>query len=375
METASLSQLQDLIDGYSLLGRTGQTLRCRQIMPLACAFGDLLAPGDGTFAIGYDIRETSPSLAEAVSLGLRSGGHHVTHIGACTTPQLEWYVADAGLNGGIMVTGDCAPTDWNGMRLCGRGAAPVAAAQVIDAMTVYDLNDLFRNPCNPVLRRAQPQAAYAAWLRQQLRPQRLFKLCLDAGNGLTGTEFDAVMPHYRLLRLWRLGFKPDSKLPTRGPDPFSPQARAAVGTCVSTNGCHLGASLNANGDLLAITDERGQPVSPHAIGTVLALALAQEQPGLHVVHDSGLPPQMASALTRAGLTTDALPGGPAAAWTFLHAGRPGLYFDAAGHYASSDFPGTANALLALIMLINHLTAIDSPLSALVAALEPEAATD
>ncbi len=60
-------------------------------MPLARAFGDLASPdGDGTFAIGYDVRASSPSLAEAASLGQRSGGHHVTHIGTYTTPQLEW---------------------------------------------------------------------------------------------------------------------------------------------------------------------------------------------------------------------------------------------------------------------------------------------
>ena len=85
-------ELTALLQGYGILGEAGHALRCRQVMPLARAFGDLLAPnGDGTFAIGHDVRASSPSIAEAISLGLRSGGHHAIHIGACTRPQLEWY--------------------------------------------------------------------------------------------------------------------------------------------------------------------------------------------------------------------------------------------------------------------------------------------
>jgi phosphomannomutase len=365
-------ELTALRQGYGILGEAGHALRCRQVMPLARAFGDLLAPnGDGTFAIGHDVRASSPSIAEAISLGLRSGGHHAIHIGACTRPQLEWYVAEAGLSGALMITGGCAPPEWNGIRLHGAHAEPIHAANVLDALEIYDLNALFSTPCNPMLSRDQPQPAYAAWLRQRLRPQRHLKLCVDIGNGLAGAEFEAIVAHYRQLRLWRIGFTPDPAFPTRGPDPFSPHACASLSEYVIANGCDLGAALDADGVHLAVTDEHGQRLAPQTLGILLALALASARPGLRVYHHGGLSAPAARALRRAGVETRPLRSGPRAAWSALHAsGRPGFYFDREGHYAFSDFPGTANAMLALIELINHLTGSDSALSVLARAIDP-----
>lgn len=360
-------ELASLLRGYGIFGEAGRNLRCRQAMPLARGFGDLLAPlGSGTFIVGHDVRASSPSIAEAVSLGLLSGGHRVIRIDACTRPLLEWHLADSGLSGAIMVTGGCAPPEWNGINLYGAGAEPIHASNVLDTLASYDLNDLFATPCNPELCRDRPHPAYAAWLRQRLHAQHSVKLCLDIGNGLAGAEFEAIAAHFWQLRLWRIGFNPDPAFPARGPDPFGAQARTHIAESVIANGCDLGAALDASGERLAVTDECGQPIAPHTLGVVLALALAGRQPFLHVFHDCGLPAYAARALQNAGIRTQTRSGGPRASWSALHdKKRPGFYFDHEGRYAYSDFPGTANALLALIELINHLTASKAALSALV----------
>lgn len=373
MRHTEAPKLSRLIEGYRIIGEAGRTLGCGEVMLFARAFGDLLAPGDGTFAIGYDVRDSSSSLAEAASMGLRSGGHHVTHIGACTTPQLEWYIADAGLHGGLMITGGCAPTECNGMRFYGASAEPLAATRALEAITTLDLNELLGDGCNPVLRRDHALSGYAAFLRQRLHPQRLFKLCLDAGNGLTGVEFESVMAHYSQLRLWRIGFKSDPSFPNRGPDPFSKAALSGVAQCVRANGCHLGAALDADGDRLAVIDERGRAIPADTLGAVLALGLCEQRPHrIRLLHDPRIRPQVVQALDRAGVETRPLDGGIDAAHVGLHAGSADFYFDHLGHYAFRDWPGTSNGLLALIELINGLTATETPLSALAEAVDPVA---
>ncbi|MEJ2654622.1 MAG: hypothetical protein P8Z69_04815 [Acidihalobacter sp.] len=373
MSRSAARELSNLIEGYGIRGEAGHSLRCGMVIPFARAFGDVVSPdGDGTFAIGYDVRASSPSLAEATSLGLRSGGHHVTHIGACTTPQLEWYVASTGLRGGLMITGGCAPPQHNGLHLYRQGAVPVAAAEVLSALSIDDLNELFAQACNPVLHQDHPLQGYAAFLRRRLEPANFIKLCLDVGNGLAGAEFEAVMAHYRQLRLWRIGFTPDAAFPTRGPDPFAPQARTNVANCIMANGCHLGAALDAGGDRLAVADERGHAVAPDTLGGVLALALHEQHGGLlRVLYDPAVRHGVVRTLQRAGLDLRPQPGGAAATHAPLHGSNAAFYFDAVGHYAFSDFPGTANALLALIVLINHLTRNDEPLSVQAGAVERE----
>lgn len=359
------AELAALIQGYNILGKAGGTLRCRQVIPLANAFGRLLSPeGGDVFAIGHDVRASSPSISEAVSLGLWAGSHRVVHIDACTTPQLEWYAANAGLRGALMITGGDAPPDWNGIRMYGPGAEPVPAETVLDTLETYDLNELLSGSRPPLLRHDRPQPAYAAWLRQRLRPRQHIKLCLDTGNGMAGTEFESIIAHYPQLRIWRIGFQPDPAFATRGPDPFSLKARTGVAKCVLANGCHLGAALTADGDRLAVTDDRGRPVTPHTLGVLLALAQAPERPGLRVLHDGHLSKRATDTLRQASVEAQSVAGGPRAAWPALHDGRADLYFDRTGHYAFSDFPGSANALLALAVLINYLGEEDSPLSIL-----------
>ena len=367
-EVHDVAVFKDLVHGCTFLGEIGQGLCCSQVMALARAFGDFVSPeGDGLFVIGHDVRSSSPSLAEAVSMGLRSGGHHVTHIGVCTKPLLEWYIDFRGLHGGIMITGGCAQPQWNGLRLYDRGARPVPAAAVVESLATWDLNRLFSRPCEPELRHDEPLQAYAAHLRQRFRPSTPINLCLDAGTGPVGPEIEAISAHFPQMRIQRVGFESNADVPTRDPDPLA--------TGVTSHGCQLGATLDADCDLLSVRDEHGQPVPADVVGALLALALAPKNPGRCVLYGSGVRPSVLRYLSQAQMPTHLIEELPCVTYAALHLDDAFLYFDSAGHYAFGDFPGTANALLALLELINHLTASGRAMSCLVKEIDTAPLTD
>lgn len=371
LDTPSRVPIQNLIRGDVVLGDTSSTLCCRQAIPLARAFGDFISPeGNHRFVIGYDVRDSSPSLAEAVSMGLRSGGHHVTHIGACTAPRLQWYVAEKEFDGGIMLTGGKAPPQWNGMQFYAAGAVPIPAFELLGTLRESDLNLLFQGRCTNALRSRDPLQAYAAQLRQRLKPAAQFKLCLDAGNGLVGREVEAIVAHYRHLRLWRIAFKPDAAFPAHGTDPFAPAALENAAQYVLSNGCDVGAVLDADGETLAVVDERGAAVAPADLGAVLALRLAPRRPGRHILLAPQVGSRIRDALAAADITPHTFEGGPLAAYAALREGEASFYFDELGHYGIRDFPAVSNALLALLELINLLTENDRPLSQLLATMLP-----
>ena len=373
-DTSSGAALRNLIRGDVVLGNTSSTLCCRQVIPLARAFGDFVSPeGDHSFAIGYDVRESSPSLAEAVSMGLRSGGHHVTHIGACTAPRLQWYVAEEKFDGGIMLTGGKAPPQWNGMQFYAAGAVPVSASELLNSLHEGDLNHLFHGHCTNVLHQHDPLQAYAAQLRQRFKPAAQFKLCLDAGNGLVGREVEPIVAHYRHLRLWRTAFKPDAGFPAHGTDPFAPAALENAARCVLGNGCDIGAIIDADGETLAVVDERGTAVAPAAVGALLSLRMASRYPGREVLLAPEVPVQVRNILVDAGVPTRLFDGGHLAAYAALRGDDASFYLDETGHYSSCDFPSASNALLALLELINHLTETDHTLSQLLADIFPPSA--
>ncbi len=367
---ANRETLMALVNGYTIRGQTDKSFDCPQAMMLARAFGDFLAPGDGTLAIGHDMRASSAPLAEAVSLGLRSGGHHVTHIGSCTTPALEWYIDEEELDGGIMITAGCLAAEYNGLRFYGPRADPVRPEQVVEVGWIQKLDALFQAPCNSTLRYDRPLPHYAAWLRQPLREVNgQVKLAIDAANGGVAVELEEVLAHFPNMLVERIGFSPDPSLSRRPLDPLSPQAQTETSQRVKARGCALGAVLDVDGDRLAVIDERGQPADPYAIGILLAEERAKSRTKLQVLHAESAPAFVDAALHRLGVKAEKAPGTALSLWHRIHDVGAVLYFDDRGHYSYSDFPGSANALLALFRLIKSLSKVGQPLSERVAAVQ------
>ncbi len=93
---------------------------------LAELFGAAFVRMTGASAIvtGHDMRPSSPGLSAAFARGAAAQGADVTEIGLCSTDQL--YYASGALNlPGAMFTASHNPAQYNGIKMCRMGAAPV----------------------------------------------------------------------------------------------------------------------------------------------------------------------------------------------------------------------------------------------------------
>src|SRR5215510_8979013 len=79
----------------------------------------------GAYAVGRDMRESSPSMAAAVMEGAADGGAEVKDIGMIGTEMLYFGVGHLDLDGGVMVTASHNPKEYTGMKIVRRGALPV----------------------------------------------------------------------------------------------------------------------------------------------------------------------------------------------------------------------------------------------------------
>ena len=90
--------------------------------------------GDGTVAVGYDARESSPRFAESLAAVLAGNGVDALVSEAdCPTPVLAWTIADRDLAGGLMVTASHNPPEYNGVKFLPPTGAP-AMPEVTDAL-------------------------------------------------------------------------------------------------------------------------------------------------------------------------------------------------------------------------------------------------
>ena len=84
--------------------------------------------------IGYDMRLSSPTLADAFAQGAMSAGARVMNIGMVTTPLLYFAIIDGAYDGGAMVTASHLPGESNGFKLCREKAIPLSGDAGLPAL-------------------------------------------------------------------------------------------------------------------------------------------------------------------------------------------------------------------------------------------------
>jgi phosphomannomutase len=151
--------------------------------------------GPGCVVIGHDMRPSGPDLVASFAEGVREQGCDVVLIGLCSTDGL--YFAAGSLNmPGAMFTASHNPAQYNGIKLCRAGAAPVGQETGLRAITEMIRGGVsaFDGPIGEV-RQQDTRVDYAAYLRElvDLSNIRPLKVVVDAGNGMAGYTVPAVL--------------------------------------------------------------------------------------------------------------------------------------------------------------------------------------
>ena len=126
----SAAAVSRVIKAYDVRGLVGEEIDDAFVADVGAAFARLLRSEDahvGRVAIGYDMRESSPTLSAAFAEGVTAQGLDVVRIGLASTDQL--YFASGFLDcPGAMFTASHNPAKYNGIKLCRAGAADTCAS-------------------------------------------------------------------------------------------------------------------------------------------------------------------------------------------------------------------------------------------------------
>lgn len=128
----------EMFRAYDIRGIVGKDLDAPVAESVGKAIGTYLLNqqnGDKV-VVGMDNRPSSEELKAALVNALRSTGCNVTDIGLCTSPMLYKAVFDGDFCGGTIVSASHNPKEYNGFKIVGRQAYPVAAEEM------YRLRDL-----------------------------------------------------------------------------------------------------------------------------------------------------------------------------------------------------------------------------------------
>jgi len=369
-----------VIKAYDVRGLVGSEIDEAFAAEVGAAFARLVRaehPGAAPqVVIGYDMRESSPSLAGAFAGGVTAQGVDVVRIGLASTDEL--YFASGLLDcPGAMFTASHNPATYNGIKLCRAAAKPVGEdtglalirAEVIDGVPGYD------GPTGTV-RDADVLDDYGRFLRSlvdvaDLRPLRV---AVDAGNGMAGHTAPAVLGGIGSLTLLPLFFELDGTFPNHEANPLDPANLVDLQRHVVATGADIGLAFDGDADRCFVVDERGEPVSPSAVTALVAARELAREPGAKVIHN--LITSRAVPELIAELGGDPVRSRVGHSYIKALMAQTGAVFggEHSAHYYFRDFWGADSGMLAALHVLSALGGQDRPLSELMGDFQRYAAS-
>ncbi|GFE24333.1 phosphomannomutase/phosphoglucomutase [Streptomyces nigrescens] len=372
-----MTDLSQIVKAYDVRG----VVPTQWDEPLAELFGAAFAEVTAADAIviGHDMRPSSPGLSGAFARGAAACGADVTEIGLCSTDELYFASGSLGLPG-AMFTASHNPAQYNGIKMCRAGAAPVG--QDTGLADIRALVERWSDEGAPepvaepgTVTRRDVLGDYAAHLRGlvDLSGIRPLKVVVDAGNGMGGHTVPTVFEGLP-LELDAMYFELDGSFPNHEANPLDPKNIVDLQARVRETGADLGLAFDGDADRCFVVDENGDPVSPSAITALVAARELAKHPGGTVIHNlitSWSVPEVVRenggnpVRTRVGhsfikeemATTGAIFGGEHSA-----------------HYYFRDFWNADTGMLAAMHVLAALGGQQGPLSQLVAQYDRYAAS-
>ena len=364
--------VRSVIKAYDVRGLVGEEIDEGFVTDVGAAFARLVrdekANGSGRVVIGYDMRESSPTLAAAFADGVTAQGLDVVRIGLASTDQL--YFASGHLDcPGAMFTASHNPAAYNGIKLCRAGAKPVGEDtglavirdEVIAGVPSHD------GPRGQV-HDQDVLADYGEFLRTlvNLTGLRPLRVAVDAGNGMAGHTTPAVLGPIPALTLLPLYFELDGTFPNHEANPLEPANLVDLQNFTVDSTADIGLAFDGDADRCFVVDELGKPVSPSAVTALVAARELSREVGATVIHNLITSKAVPEVIVERGGT----PVRSRVGHSYIKAlmADTGAIFggEHSAHYYFRDFWGADSGMLAALHVMAALGEQDRPLSELMA---------
>ena len=131
-----------IFKAYDIRGIVDQTLTTDITYKIGQAVGsEVIKAGGSSIVIGRDGRLSGPSLAKALSDGLRAAGVNVVDIGLAPSPVVYYSSYAKNIPSCIAITGSHNPPDYNGFKMVVDGTT--LSAERIQELKQRIINDDF----------------------------------------------------------------------------------------------------------------------------------------------------------------------------------------------------------------------------------------
>ncbi|MCY4240007.1 MAG: phosphomannomutase/phosphoglucomutase [Rhodospirillaceae bacterium] len=275
---------------YDIRGIVGETLFSADANALGQTFGmRVLSEGGGTVCVGWDGRDSSPALRDALVAGLTNVGMTVRKIGLGPTPMLNFALHHTKADAGIMVTGSHNPGTHNGFKMsfgpnCG-GGRPVFGTEIQDIGRMAAAGIPVMSTPGSV-EDIEVANAYIRRLIDELDGIDLQNMTIvwDCGNGASGDVVGQLVSRLSGTQ-YVLFAEIDGRFPNHHPDPTVATNLSDLQAEVTARSADLGIAFDGDGDRIGVVDDSGAILWADQLMIYYARDLLTEQPEAPLIAD------------------------------------------------------------------------------------------
>ncbi len=286
--TTNTSVLDDIVKAYDIRGTYPDQISADVCRRLGTGFADFLKsaePDATSVVVGRDMRPSGPELVGAFADGVMSQGLDVVDIGLCSTDML--YFASGSLNmPGAVFTASHNPAQYNGIKLCRSGAAPIGEDSGLDHIKSVAQGEVPAAEQTGSMTEQDLLAAFCDHVRGFINTDGLrpLKVVADTANGMGGLvvpEAFASLPFELEVMYQEL----DGTFPNHEANPLVTENLVDLQARVLETGADIGLAFDGDADRVFLVDEKAQPVSGSLTTALLAKAILATDPGATVIHN------------------------------------------------------------------------------------------
>lgn len=361
--------MSGVFKAYDIRGRTD----LGELTPeLARGVGGAFAilTGASAIAVGRDCRASSPAIAGALIEGITSQGTAVVELGEVAT-DCVYYVSGSQSMPGVMVTASHNPAEYNGIKMCREGAAPVGEDTGLKEIERMVAEGIPSGPGGGTISELDAREGYVNHLLSVVEAAKMSELlvAVDGGNGMAGVVVEAVFDRIPPVIIG-LYLEPDGTFPNHPADPLQPENLVDVIALVRDRSADLGVAFDGDADRAAFIDDQGNPLSGSTTTALIARWFLARRPGATIVHNLITSRAVPETVRKLGGT----PIRTRVGHSFIKQvmAETGAVFggEHSGHYYFADNYRADSGMLAMLVLLQVISEDGRPLSKIRKEVEP-----
>jgi phosphomannomutase len=313
-------------------------------------------------------------LAAALIEGITSQGSSVLDLGEVATDTV-YYVSGSRSMPGVMITASHNPPEYNGLKLCRAGAAPVGEDTGLAEIERMVAAGVATGSGGGTVSSFDPRQGYVNHLLAIVEPARMadLRVAVDGGNGMAGVVVEQVFGRIppTLIGLY---LEPDGTFPNHPADPLQPENLVDLIALVRDQQTDLGVAFDGDADRAFFIDDAGNPLSGSTTTALIARWFLARRPGATIVHNLITSRAVPETIRKFG----GIPVRTRVGHSFIKQvmAETGAVFggEHSGHYYFADNFRADSGMLAMLVLLQVISEDGRQLSRIRQEVEPYSAS-